>query len=89
MSSTDVPAVSAVSSHESVDSSPREKARVMEVTADPISPQASVADTVGNLTYIEGDVLDIQSAPWATMIGSLSQLLTTCIHPSRWHKLTD
>ena len=41
-----------------VDSSRAEKARVMEVATDPISPQASDADTVGNLTYIEGDVLN-------------------------------
>ena len=58
MSSTDVPAVRALPSHESVDSSPGVNARVMEVTADPISPQPSLAETVGNLTYIEGDVLD-------------------------------
>lgn len=31
----------------------------MEVAAEPISPQASDADTVGNLTYIEGDELDV------------------------------
>lgn len=31
----------------------------MEVAAEPISPQASEADTKGNLTYTEGDVLDV------------------------------
>lgn len=30
----------------------------MEVVVEPIVPHSSVADTVGNLTYIEGDVLD-------------------------------
>lgn len=55
MSSTEV---NAASFQTSVDSSPGVNARVMEVTADPISPQPSLAETVGNLTYIEGDVLD-------------------------------
>ena len=71
MSSTDVNPSSITSFHEYVDSSPGENARVMEVTADPISPQSSVADTVGNLTYIEGDVLNIRLAPPAPVIGSL------------------
>ena len=55
MSSTEV---NAASFQTSVDSSPGVNARVMEVTADPISPQPSLAETVGNLTYIEGDVLE-------------------------------
>lgn len=50
------------SSHTKVDSSPGAKARVMDVDAEPINPQASDADTVGNLTYIEGDVLDFSLA---------------------------
>ena len=33
----------------------------MEVATEPINPQASDADTIGNLTYIEGDVLDVLS----------------------------
>ena len=34
----------------------------MEVDVEPMNPQASDADTVGNLTYIEGDVLHVLSA---------------------------
>ena len=61
----------------------------MDVTADPISPQSSVADTVGNLTYIEGDVLETRLVPPTPVIGSLPQPLTKCIHPSLWRRLTD
>ena len=44
----------------------------MEVAADPISPQASDAETVGNLTYIDGDVLDILLVRWTHAMGSTS-----------------
>ena len=69
MSSTDV---NGPPFHPNVDNSPGEKARVMEVAADPISPQVSDADTVGNLTYIDGDVLDILLVRWKYAMGSIS-----------------
>ena len=59
------------SSHTNVDSSPGEKASVMEVDAEPINPQASDADTVGNLTYIEGDVLHVLSVSLEYVVMSL------------------
>ncbi len=40
-----------------MESSPGANSRVMDVIAEPTIPQASDAETVGNLTYIEGDVL--------------------------------
>lgn len=33
----------------------------MEVDGEPMNPHASDANTVGNLTYIEGDVLYLSS----------------------------
>lgn len=59
-----------------MDSSPGAKASVMEVDAEPMNPQASVADTVGNLTYIEGDVLYVPSVSFEHVATSLEQSLT-------------
>ena len=43
----------------------------MEVDAEPINPQASDADTVGNLTYIEGDMLHVSAKPFKDTVRSL------------------
>ena len=44
-------------SNTNVDSSPGVKARVIEVSLGPRDSHLSLADTIGNFAYTEGDVL--------------------------------
>lgn len=44
-------------SNSNIDSSPGAKVRVMEVSVRPRDPHLSLADTIGNFTYTEGDLL--------------------------------